>query len=403
MSIRFSSRFQNVKGQLFEQDDTSGNGPEDFIAQGYDFWAWSDMFYPDPSFPESVKNAVIEAVKIGRISHYEASNGSKELRTVIAQDIYDHMGIKVDPDRNVMVSTGAGPSILYATMPFVEEGDEILVPEPCYTCNLTGGGHVGAKVVTVPLRSEDNYQIRMEEFEKRLTDRTRLVIITNPNNPTGTVYRRKGLEDLCKFVIKNNLILIVDNINYHMVFDDIEMFHPCTYPGMWERTISLSSVSKGLGLGGLRIGQILADDKIIDKLQGAALDFLGVPPAISTVAAIAAIKDKSIIKSNFERNDRRRRLAYDYFKDIPGVSMRMTEAGIIAWLDISKLGTEMEVVRELKKRAKIVVNPGTEYGPSGAGHIRMCTSTYAKDEDAVARFVRIRDTLTEMAKEKGYC
>lgn len=401
---RMSTRFKGIQGGLFKESGAgSGLGPEDFVSQGYDYMAWSDMFFPDPSTPESVKRAIRDAVDTGTSSHYVMAIGPNDLRSAIAEDLAERIGRSVDPKRNVLVTPGSGPALLYSAMPFISDGDEVMVPEPCYTANLLNNSLIGAVTVPVPLHEKDNYQPRMEEFEKRLTDKTKIVIITHPNNPTTTVYRRKSLEALCAFIVENDLILISDNVNQDMVYDNIEFVHPCTLPGMWERTLTVGSVSKGIGLGGLRIGYILADDKIMDVLYGAALSVLGVPSTLSAIGALAAIKDKNILKENFERNERRRRIAYEVLGNVPGVSMKMSESGIIAWLNVSELGTAHEVALHIKEKARVVIDPGVEYGAHGEGYIRIVTSCYARDEDAAERFGRIRDALAEMAKDKGVC
>ena len=170
---------------------------------------------------------------------------------------------------------------------------------------------------------------------------------------------------------------------------------------MWERTVTVCSLSKGYGLSGYRMGYIYADDHIMDTFYGAAVNIQGAPCTISTFGAIAALKDKTILPAYYERLERRRRLAYEVLSTIPGVKMNMSESGILSWLDISALGTAQEVADYLLEHAKIMVNQGTPYGTQGEGHIRIVTACFAKDEDAVARYERIKTALTELARTKG--
>jgi len=228
-----------------------------------------------------------------------------------------------------------------------------------------------------------------------------MVLISHPNNPTTTVFRRESMEALCRFIVENDLILVSDQAFQDHVYDDIEFVHPATLPGMWERTLTVCSISKGIGLSGFRIGYIYANDVIMDTLYGGAVNVLGAPCTLSSIGAVAALRDREHLEQNYVRLERRRRLAYEAFHDIPGVKMKQSESGILSWLNISALGSDEEVAERLQKDAMILVNQGTPYGQQGKGHIRIVTACFASDEDAMERFMRIRQVLLAMAKEKG--
>ena len=400
---KMNDRFRDLQGGLFLEVTKAdvGEGAGNFMKAGGDSMAWADPFFPDPSMPESVKKAMVEAIEGGFPAHYSMPIGLYELREALAEHITERTGIPIDPSRNVIVTPGSDSGLLFAMMPFIEEGDEIMVPNPSYPSNFLNGKLLGGVTVPVPLYEEDNYQIRIEEFEKRLTPRTKMVLMSHPNNPTTTVFRREGLEELCKFIVKNDLILVCDQAFEDHIYDGIEFVAPCTLPGMWERTLTVCSISKGIGLSGLRIGYIYTNDHIMDVLYGGAVNVLGAASTASSIGAIAAIKDKELLKSNYERLERRRRLAYEVLSTTPGVKMKMSESGILSWLDVSALGTCAEVSEYLMEHARIMVNQGTPYGSQGEGHIRIVTACFAKDEDAVERFERIKAALTQMAKEKG--
>lgn len=405
MSIRdkMNSRFSPLQGGLFMSVTKAdvGEGVGKFTAAGGDIMAWADPFFPDPAIPESVKKAMHEAIDTGIPAHYTMPIGMLELRQALAENISARTGLAIDPSRNVIVTPGSDSGLLYSMMPFLEEGDEVMVPDPSYPSNFLNPKLLGAVTVPVPLYEEDGYQIRIEEFQKRLTPKTKLVLITHPNNPTTTVFRRESMEKLCRFIVENDLILVSDQAFQDHIFDDIEFVHPATLPGMWERTVTVCSISKGIGLSGFRIGYIYTNDVIMDVLYGGAVNILGAPCTLSSYGAIAALKDQEHLAQNYERLERRRRLAYDAFHDIPGVSMKMSESGILSWLNISQLGTDEEVASRLMSDAMIMVNQGTPYGSQGKGHLRIVTACFASDEDAMARFQRIRKVLLEMAKEKG--
>ncbi len=403
IKTKMNNRFKDLQGGLFLKVTKAdvGEGAGNFMKAGGDIMCWADPFFPDPSIPESVKKALHDAVDNGFPAHYTMPIGMLELRQAVAKSITEMTGLPIDPSRNVIITPGSDSGLLFSMMPFISEGDEVMVPDPSYPSNFLNGKLLGGVTVPVPLYEEDNYQIRIEEFEKRLTPKTKLVLISHPNNPTTTVFRRESMEALCKFIIDHDLILVSDQAFQDHIFDGIEFVHPAALPGMWERTLTVCSISKGIGLSGFRIGYIYADDHIMDVLYGGAVNVVGASSTLSSIGAIAAVEDKEIMKENFVRLERRRRIAYEILGSIPGVSMRMSESGILSWLNISRLGTAEEVVNRIMNEAKILVNQGIPYGSMGKGHIRIVTACFSKDEDAILRFNRIRDVLTRMAMEKG--
>lgn len=400
---KLNSRFRPLQGGLFLEVAKAdvGEGAGNFQAQGGDVMAWADPFFPDPAIPESVKQAMHEAIDCGFPAHYTMPIGMLELRQALAQQISKGTGLAIDPSRNVIVTPGSDSGLLYAMMPFLSEGDEVLVPDPSYPSNFMDPKLLGAVTVTVPLWEKDGYQPQVEEFQKRLTKRTKMVLISHPNNPTTTVFRREAMEALCRFIVENDLILVSDQAFQDHIYDGIEFVHPAALPGMWERTLTVCSISKGIGLSGFRIGYIYANDVIMDTLYGGAVNVLGAPCTLSSIGAIAALKDPTHLQDNFIRLERRRRLAYEAFHDIPGVSMTIAESGILTWLNIGQLGTDEEVADYLRERANVMVNQGIPYGEQGRGHIRIVTACFASDEDAQVRFQRIRAALLELAEQRG--
>ena len=403
INSKMNEKFRDLQGGLFLNVTKAdvGEGAGNFQKAGGDVMAWADPFFPDPSIPESVKKAMQDAISSGLPSHYGMPIGVLPLREAIAKRVSKRTGLHIDPQRNVIVTPGSDSGLLYAMMPFIAEGDEVLVPDPSYPSNFLNPKLLGGKAVPVPLYAEDNWQPRVEEFEKRVTPRTKMVLLTHPNNPTTTVFRREKLEALCEFIVKHDLVLVCDQAFEDHIYDGIEYVSPCTLPGMWERTVTVCSMSKGYGLSGFRIAYIYANDHIMDILYGGAVNVLGAANTVASIGAIAALEDDTIMPEYYERLDRRRRLAYDILSTIPGVKMRMSESGILSWLDVHELGTSEEVVNYLMKHANIMVNQGVPYGKQGEGYLRIVTACFASDDDAALRFNRIKDALTELARSKG--
>ena len=401
---KMNAKFGTLQGGLFLRVTKAdvGEGAGKLMEQGYKVMAWADMFFPDPSLPASVKKAMVEAIEGGIPAHYVMPIGAYDLRKAIAERVEKQTGLKLDPSRNVIVTPGSDSGLLYALMPFLNEGDEVLVPDPSYPSNFLDPKLLGGITVNVPLHEVDGYQIRIEEFERRVTPKTKVVLVTHPNNPTTTVWNRRSVQELCDFVIRHDLILVSDQAFEDHIYDGREFISPATMPGMWERTVTVCSVSKGYGLSGLRIGYIYAEDHIMDVLYGGAVNVLGASSTVSSIGAVAAIRDETLLPSHFERLERRRRLAYDILSKTPGVVMTMPESGILAWLNVSRIGTAAEAAAQILKDAHIMVNEGTPYGKEGEGHIRIVIACFNDDETAAEAYWAIRRALTNLATAKGY-
>lgn len=403
MNSLLTPRFSPLQGGLFAEVTKAdvGEGAGRLMEAGYDVMAWADPFFPDPSIPPSVKTAMADALDGGLPSHYTMPIGSLELRTEIAAKLRRRDGLAVDPSRNVLITPGSDSGLLYAMMPFLNEGDEVLVPDPSYPSNAVNCRILGAVPVPVPLHASDGYQLDVAEFERRLSPRTKMVLISHPNNPTTTVFRREALEGLARLVVANGLILVCDQAFEDHVFDGIEMVSPSTLPGMWERTVTTYSISKGLGLSGFRVGYLVADDRIMDVLYGGAVNVLGATNTLAQIGALAALRDATILPEYSRILDRRRKLAFDAFSTIPGVTMQMPESGILSWLDVGALGSSAEVAARILDRAHVLVNEGESYGAQGAGHLRIVHGCFAEESRAIAALTRIRDALITLTAPRN--
>lgn len=401
---KMNHKFKDLQGGLFAKVTKAdvGEGAGNLMKQGYSIMAWADPFFPDPSIPESIKKVMIEAIESGLPSHYTMPMGDRTLRETIAERIEKLYGKQLDPGRNILITPGSDSGLLYSMLPFICDGDEVLITDPSYPSNFVNVKLCGGIPVPVPLKEEDNYQLDISEFEKRVTDKTKMVLITHPNNPTGTVFREEGILELCDFIIKHDLILVCDQAFEDHIYDGIKFVSPAFVPGMWERTVTVFSISKGLGLSGFRVGYIVADDHIMDVLYGGAVNVLGATNTLAQQAAIAALQDESILNHYHDVLERRRDIAYEVFSSIPGVTAVKPESGILSWINISKLGTSKEVAAYILEHAKISVNEGSPYGPlCGEGHLRIVHACFAEEMRAKEAFEKIKEALITLAEEKN--
>ena len=400
---RMTAAFQKAEGGLFSSVEKAdvGDAVEKMRERGVSLMSWADPFYPDPSMPKHVAEAMIESINSGFASHYTTPIGNGELKKEIAKKLKRVNGLEVVPERNIIITPGSDAGLFFAMVPFINSGDEVMIIDPSYPNNFQNTEILGGVPVRIPVYAENEYQFDIKDFEEHLTPKTKMIVLTNPNNPTTVSYRREKLEQMAEFAVKNNLIVVVDQAFEEPVFDGIEMVTVATLPGMWERTVTVFSISKGMGLSGLRVGYIVADDVIMDKMYGTAVSVIGATNTSAQMGAIAALQDSSFMQPYFETFDRRRNIVYQYLNDIPGVSMKLSESGFLSWIDISKLGTESEVMDYLGKNALVSINSGMPYGEQGKGHIRIVHGVFASDEEMEAAILRMREALLKLSKEKG--
>ncbi len=394
MKEKMKKEFQSFEGGLFSDVEKAdvGDSYQKLSEQGVALMGWADPFTPDFSLPKHVMNKTLEAIKSPLSAHYTAPVGNPDLKVLIAEKCRKFNHLNVDPQRNIIITPGSDSALFFAMFPFIEKGDEVMIPSPSYPNNFTNVKMMQGKVVPIPLYAEDGYQLRIEEFEKRVTPKTKMVVINHPNNPTTTVYDRKSLEDLSVFIQKHDLILVCDQAFEDFTFDN-EMITPASLPGMMERTITVCSVSKGMGLSGYRVAYIIADDKVMDVMYGCAVSVIGATNTISQVAVMEAFKDTTFMETFAKSYDIRRHQAYEILNQVPGVHVQLPQSGFLCWVDVSQLGNSSDICAYLIKEAKVALNDGINYGPGGEGHLRMVLGVYEDDAKVIDALHRMADAL----------
>lgn len=393
-----NTRLSRFRGGLFEPSGKSdiGEATDVLRRNGTDILAWADPFLPDRSLPQSIRAALHEAAEEEAIEHYALPIGTRELREALARKVASKNGIAADPSRNILVTPGADSGLFLCMMALLNPGDEVLIPEPGFPAAFSNCEILGATPVPVRMTAESGYQIDVADLERALTPRTKMVFIAHPNNPTGTVFRESVLRDLARFVVEHDLLLLCDQAFEDHIFDGIEFVSPAALPGMGDRTVTVFSLSKGYGFSGFRVAYVHACAEIMDVLYGNVTTVCGATSTLAQRLALAALADDGLLREYGEKHERRRRLLHDALSDVPGVRMRLSESGILSWVDVSALGTSAEVVRHLVEQANVLVNDGAAYGPHGAGHLRVVHGCLLEDDYAAEVYGRIRSALMRL-------
>ena len=386
--------FQKAEGGLFSASGKAdvGDAYQKMEKEGIALMGWADPYMPDESLPDHIREALIKEIMSPSCPHYTAPIGNSDLKVVLAEKLKKVNHLDVDPLRNIIITPGSDSGLYFAILPFVEEGDEVIIPCPSYPNNFLDIQMMGGVPVPMELSEEKGYQFTREELEAVVTDKTKMVLLTHPNNPTTTVFDKRSLEALREVVVEHDLVLVCDQAFEDYTYEN-EFITPAAMEGMFERTVTVFSFSKGMGLSGLRVGYIVADDVVMDKFYANAVAVIGATNTACQKAAIAAFDDLSFM-DQFEHDfDYRRKKAYEILNEVDGVSVAMPESGFLCWINVSGLGSSSDIVDYLLKEAKISLNDGVFYGPGGEGHLRICLGVYKDNEKVVDILYRIRDAL----------
>lgn len=360
---------------------------------------WADPYRPNDTVPPHVKKAVIDSLN-STAAHYTFPTGDFELCDEVAKRVYRLNGVKIDPRRELTISNGSDSAFAFVMRPFLVPGEEneVMMPVPSYAHNFSVPPLIGGKAVMVPTRQEDNYDLDMEEFEKRVTPKTKMVVFTNPNNPTGTVYKRETLEKLADFCIRHNLICVVDQCFEDSVFDGHEYVSMMSLPGMFERTITIGSISKGMGLCGFRVAYIVASAEITDVLHQTAVLFIGATNTMAQAGVTAGLRDTRFMEDMRQEWMIRAKVLGEILDATPHISYVKPEAGFFFWVDVSFYGTDEEVMRYLVQEANVLVSTGA--GFTDPTHIRIIYGTLQDRDECIRAVTLIKEALERHPKNK---
>lgn len=394
MKDKMIKAFQKANGGLFDRVEKAdvGNAYQEMAKAGVLLMGWADPFMPDYVMPKHIEQALITAIKDPSAAHYTAPIGNQLLKEKLAVKLQSFNRLTVDPNRNILITPGSDSGLYFAMLPFINPGDEVIVFAPSYPNNFLNIQIMQGTVVPVLLSESEHYQINEENLRAAITERTKLIVMTHPNNPTTTVFNRTSLEILRSVLIEHDLILVCDQAFEDFCYEG-EFITPQALPGLFERTVSVFSFSKGMGLSGLRVGYIVCSDQIMDSMYANAVTVLGATNTASQQAIIAALDDQTFMQEFREAYDFRRKAATAIINSIPQVHMDLPESGFLGWINVSALGSSTEIAKFLTDDAQVALNDGINYGPGGEGHLRIVLGVYRDNDKIIEALNRIRKSL----------
>ena len=351
---------------------------------------------PDFDTPEKIKEAAYESLKAGHV-FYTSNYGIPALRKEIAKWETEHHGVQYDADE-VLVTVGVGEATYASMAAFLEDGDEVLVPNPVWLNYIHVPSSLGAVPVTYNLKEENNYQIDMEELESKITDKTKMIVIVNPSNPTGGVLSRETLEKLSQLAIKNDLLVVADKIYSQLVYDDTKHVSIASLPGMKERTITLGGFSKAYSMTGWRLGYMCAPRGIIAACVRVHQYTITCASSFVQEAAVTALRDcADDVEAMRQEYQRRKDYAVKALNEIDGISCNDPQGAFYIFVNVKSLGmSSMEVAEYFLEEAKVAMVPGSAFGSEGEGYLRLSYACSYEDLQEAIR--RIKDAVEKLKK-----
>jgi aspartate aminotransferase/aminotransferase len=352
---------------------------------------------PDFDTPEYIKKAAIEALRSGDV-FYTSNFGKMELRQAIAEKLKRENGLDYKAEE-ILVTAGLSEAVFAVLAAILEEGDELLVPDPVWINYRNVPAFLNAVPVSYELKEENGYQLDLEEIRSKVTAKTRAIVLVTPNNPTGGVLCREVLQKLADLAIEKDLLVISDEVYERLIYDGTEHVSIASLPGMKVRTFTLNGLSKTYSMTGWRLGYVAAPQEYIPALNKFHQHNTTCAVSFGQTAAIAALREEGDeVKAMVEEYQRRRDYAVQAVNAIDGLSCLSPKGAFYIFINCRALGiSSADLSDYLLENAKIALVPGSVFGPGGEGYLRMSfANSY---ENIVEGCARLKDAVETLKKE----
>ena len=348
---------------------------------------------PDFDTPWNIREEGIYSLEKGR-TFYTSNAGLLELREAICEYNERRFQLMYDPKKEIMLTVGGSEGIDVVLRAMLNPGDEVIIPEPCYVSYLPCVQLADGVPVTISLKNENQFRLTKEELEAAITDKTKILVMAFPNNPTGAIMTREDLEAIAEVIIKHDLYVISDEIYAELTYSGNHV-SIASLPGMRERTIVIGGFSKAFAMTGWRLGYAMGPAMIMEQMVKIHQFAIMCAPTTSQYAAIVAMRDcdKDVVHMR-EAYDQRRRYMLNAFKEI-GLPCFEPKGAFYLFPDIREFGIPSEeFATRLLKAKKLAVVPGDAFGDCGEGFLRI-SYAYSLEElkTAVGRLAEFVEEL----------
>ena len=349
---------------------------------------------PDFNTPDHIVEAAIKALKDGK-HHYCPNAGIPELRQAIVEKIGDEYKLEYSPDSEVIVTNGVIEGVYLAINALLNPGDQILIPDPAWLNyqHITLSNYVES--LPYALFGENGFQPEPDDIEKRITPRTKAILLLSPSNPTGSVFHPNMVERIAAIAEKNDLLIFSDEIYRKIIYSPAKHLSIATLPGMQERTLILDGFSKFYSMTGWRIGYVLGPEKLINPMLRYHQYMITSVNTFAQWGAIEALKgDQSPSENMVEEFRKRRDYIYEAVNQIPGFQCAKPEGAFYIFPNIQETGMDgFQMSQVLLEKAGVATVAGECFGKYGAGHIRI---SYSNSMDNLKKAVaNIKEEIAE--------
>lgn len=354
------------------------------IAQGENV---IDLSIGAPNIPpaEHIRKALCDAAMVPENYVYAITDQAALLKAV-AQWYKRRYGVELDPETEICSLLGSQEGLAHIALSIVDEGDLVLVPDPCYPVFADGPTLAGAELYYMPQKKEHGYLIQLGDIPEEVAKRARFMVVSYPNNPTAVMASDSFYEELVAFAKKYDIIVLHDNAYSELVFDGRHCGSFLQFPGAREVGVEFNSLSKTYGLAGARIGFCIGNKEVVSHLKTlkSNMDY-GMFLPIQQAAIEAITGDQTCVSETRAAYEKRRDILCDGLRAI-GWDMKKPEATMFVWARIPEsYETSEEFVMDLVEKTGVIVTPGSAFGPSGEGHVRMAL---VQDEEKLKEAIR---------------
>ncbi|MCM1158190.1 MAG: aminotransferase class I/II-fold pyridoxal phosphate-dependent enzyme [Bacteroidales bacterium] len=348
---------------------------------------------PDFDTPWNIREEGIYSLERGR-TFYTSNAGLLELRQAICEYMDRRFHVAYNPKSEALLTVGGSEGIDVALRAMLNPGDEVIIPEPCFVSYVPCVELAGGVPVTISLKNENQFRLTREELENAITDKTKILMLSYPNNPTGAVMEREDLEAIAELIIRKDIYVISDEIYAELTYNGGHV-SIASLPGMRERTIVISGFSKAFAMTGWRLGYALGPAMIMEQMTKIHQFAIMCAPTTSQYAAVAAMRDCDKDVANMrEAYDQRRHFLLNEFKEM-GLPCFEPYGAFYIFPCIKEFGmTSEEFAEKLLAAKKVAVVPGSAFGACGEGFLRI-SYAYSLDELKVA-IGRVREFIQEL-------
>jgi aspartate/methionine/tyrosine aminotransferase len=332
-----------------------------------------DLGEPDFETPQHIKEAAIKAIRDG-FSHYTVAPGIMELRKAISDKLRRDNGMEYDPDTEICITTGGVGALYCGLQSIINPGDEVIIPDPCWPNYIGILAVLEAKPVFVTLKEKDKFNMLPVEIEKKITQKTKCILLNSPNNPTGGVMSEEHLLGIAEIARKHEVFVFSDEAYEKLIFREMKHVSIGSLPGMKELTITQFTLSKTYAMTGWRLGYCAAHKDIMAAIRKVNLYSTTHASSIAQKAALAAITGpQDCVKEMAEEFKARGQLLADGLNTTGKISCIVPEGAFYVFANISRLNMKSEefVLKMIKEAGVSAVN-GSAFGKSGEGFVRFC-------------------------------